>query len=335
MKSPDIIGSGLDSFFSPFSFRLQLPSLWAVMAHKSLAMIRSLVACGMSHSYLGAMLSILKQISWITFGLAPLFSFKLPTWRLSSTYITILWRSAASLKWPRWSLMLISFLRLLTRFMYGPSGSGSGSTAGSFAPASSSESICSAFSSVSWPTPTPWLCCRTVFSGVVTSGSKLSQQNTGTYVCRWQSWIPTLVTSGQKRVSCKLQQRNFEMMLQVLKQAKECYQTWWIQFTFVWWKWAAMQGCPNCLLSRGDTCTLRREATSQPRGQWDNRNSFKLTKPESPKWKFQSMSKLCQRKMFHPWTHWAAQACIGLHRLHHRAAPFQTETFPWVKSAST
>ena len=59
--------------------------------------------------------------------------------------------------------MLISFLRLLTRFMYGPSGSGSGSTAGSFAPASSSESICSAFSSVSWPTPTPWLCCRTVF----------------------------------------------------------------------------------------------------------------------------------------------------------------------------
>lgn len=121
------------------------------------------------------------------------------------------------------------------------------------------------------------------FSGVVTSGSKLSEQNTGTYVCRWQSWIPTLVTSGQKRVSCKLQQHNFEMMLQVLKQAKECYQTWWIQFTLVWWKWAAMQGCPNCLLSRGDTCTLRREATSQPRGQWDNRNSFKLTKPESPK----------------------------------------------------
>lgn len=149
--------------FFPFSFKPQLPSLWVVMVRKSLAMIRSLVACGMSHSYLGAMLSILKQISWITFGLAPLFSFKLPTWRLSSTYITIPWRSAASLKWPRWSAMLISFLRLLTRFMYGPSGYGSGSTAGSFAPASSSESTCSAFSSVSWPTPTPWFCCRTVF----------------------------------------------------------------------------------------------------------------------------------------------------------------------------
>ena len=167
--------------------------------------------------------------------------------------------------------------------MYGPSGSGSGSTAGSFAPASSSESICSAFSSVSWPTPTPWFCCRTVFFWRGYKWFKTFRAehwNLCLQVAELDTYAGDIRSKTRELQTTAAQLRNDVASVET---SQGMLSDMVIQFTLVWWKWAAMQGCPNCLLSRGDTCTLRREATSQPRGQWDNRNSFKLTKPESPK----------------------------------------------------